>query len=266
MDLIKKSVDQQTFQKVKEGSINKTRSLSRKKIANNFRNILKDSVLGNEYEDALKIAADRFALQDAFEKGVLFRKPSASAKTFDKEFNAFETNVERDAFKIGVFQEIYNDINKIGDNIDLVKKIFNSPDLRQKLIILFGDDLDAREQFIKRLVRESNIAKNTATVIGGSNTAEKVLDAEDAIQSLSDLIVAGTAPTSSAGIRAEASLYNRVRDYASNPTEKRARSVGKILLEQNPQKQQEILDLILQLQKQQKTKAALSEGLLLRNL
>lgn len=264
LDLIKKSVDQQTFQKVKEGSINKTRSLSRKKIANNFRNILKDSVLGNEYEDALKIAADRFALQDAFEKGVMFRKPSASAKAFNKEFNAFETNVERDAFKIGVFQEIYNDINKIGDNIDLVKKIFNSPDLRQKLIILFGDDLDAREQFIKRLVRESNIAKNTATVISGSNTAEKVLDAEDAIQSLSDLIVAGTAPTSSAGIRAEASLYNRVRDYASNPTEKRARSVGKILLEQNPQKQQEILDLILQLQKQQKTKAALSEGLLLR--
>ena len=59
--------------------------------------------------------------------------------------------------------------------------------------------------------------------------------------------------------RAEASLYNRVRDLASNPTEKRARSVGKILLEQNPQRQQEILDLILQLQKQEKTKGILLE-------
>jgi len=259
LDLIKKSADQQTYAKVADRSIDKEMAKNRKKIGNNFRNILKDSVLGGEYKDALSMAADRFALQDAFEKGVMFRKPSTSAKAFNKEFNKLETDIERDAFKVGVFQEIYNEINKVGDNLDLVKKIFNSPDLRQKLIIMFGNDLDAREQFIKRLVRESNISKNTATVIGGSNTAEKVLDAEDAIQSLSDLIVAGTAPTSSAGIRAEASLYNKVRDLASNPTEKRARSIGKILLEQNPQRQQEILDLILQLQKQEKTKGILLE-------
>jgi len=259
LDLIKKSADQQTYAKVADRSIDKEMAKNRKKIGNSFRDILKDSVLGSEYKDALSMAADRFALQDAFEKGVMFRKPSTSAKAFNKEFNKLETDIERDAFKVGVFQEIYNEINKVGDNLDLVKKIFNSPDLRQKLIIMFGNDLDAREQFIKRLVRESNISKNTATVIGGSNTAEKVLDAEDAIQSLSDLIVAGTAPTSSAGIRAEASLYNKVRDLASNPTEKRARSVGKILLEQNPQRQQEILDLILQLQKQEKTKGILLE-------
>ena len=264
LDLIKKSADQQTFAKVADRVIDKEVARNRKKIANNFRNILKNSVLGSEYKDALSMAADRFALQDAFEKGVMFRKPSTSAKAFNKEFNKLNTDIERDAFKVGVFQEIYNEINKVGDNLDLVKKIFNSPDLRQKLIIMFGNDLDAREQFIKRLVRESNISKNTATVIGGSNTAEKVLDAEDAIQSLSDLVVAGTAPTSSAGIRAEASLYNRVRDLASNPTEKRARGVGKILLEQNPQRQQDILDLILELQKQQKTKGILLEQAITR--
>src|SRR5210317_812513 len=256
LDLIKKSADQQTFQKIREGSINKQRSNSRKKIANQFRNLLKDNDVGNEYKDDLGMAADKFALQDAFDKGILFRKPSTNAKNFNKEFNKLNTDIERDAFKIGVFQEIYNDINKIGDNIDLVRRIFDSPDLRQKLNILFGDDINAREQFISRLVRESNISKKTGTVIGGSNTAEKVLDAEDAVQNLSDLTVAGTAPTSSAGIRALASLTTTAKDLVTNPSEKRARSVGKLLLERNPQRQYEILQLIQELQEQSKRRAA----------
>jgi len=57
-----------------------------------------------------------------------------------------------------------------------------------------------------------------------------------------------TAPTSSAGLRAEASLFTKARDIISNPTEKRARKVGKVLLEQNPQKQQEIFELMQQLE------------------
>lgn len=257
LNLIKRSADQQTFQKVREGSINKERARNRKKIANSFRESLKNSVVGSEYKDALSMAADRFALQDAFEKGVMFGKKSTGAKTFNKEFNNLKTDIERDSFKIGVFQNIYNDINKLSDNIDLVKNIFASPDLRQKLTILFGDDINARKQFVNKLVRESNIAVKTGTIIGGSNTAEKVLDAEDAIQALSDIVVAGTAPTSSAGIRAEASLFTQARDIISNPTEKRARATGKLLLEQNPARQQEILDLILRLQKQSKSQALL---------
>jgi hypothetical protein len=264
LDLVKKSVDQQTYAKLADRVIDREVARNRKKIGNDFRNILKDSVIGSEYKDALSMAADRFALQDAFEKGVLFKKPSTSSSAFNKEFSKLNTDIERDAFKIGVFQEIYNEINKVGDNLDLVKKIFNSPDLRQKLTIMFGDDLQAREQFIKRLVREANIAKNTATVIGGSNTAEKVLDAQDALQNLSDLVVAGTAPTSSAGIRAEANLARKVYDNVTNPTEKRARGVGKILLEQNPQRQQEILDLILQLQKQEKSTGILLDQAIIR--
>lgn len=262
LDLIKKSADQQTFQKMRDGSINVQRANSRKKIANKFRNLLKDNVVGSEYKNALNIAADRFSLQEAFDKGVMFKKPSMGAKSFNKEFNKLNSDIERDAFKIGVFQEIYNDINKIGDNIDLVKRIFDSPDLRQKLNILFGNDLTAREQFIGRLVRESNISKKTGTIIGGSNTAEKTLDAQDAVQSISDLVVAGTAPTSSAGIRAEASLLTKAQDIITNPSEKRARDVGKLLLERNPQKQFEILQLIQELQEQAKNNAALQSQFL----
>ena len=248
LDLIKKSADQQTYEKVVSGSLSKERARDRKKLANNFRDLLKESTIGDEYVEVLKLGSDKFALLDAFEKGAISHKPSSSAKAFFNEYNNLKTNVEKDAFKVGVFQEIYNQINKTGDNINLVKKIFDSPDLRQKLSILFENDIDARGQFINKLIRESNISLKTGTIIGGSNTAEKLLDAEDAVQALSDLTVAGTAPTSSAGIRAIATTVNKARDIISNPTEKRARSIGNVLLEQNPQRQQEILELMQQLQ------------------
>ena len=194
LDLIKKSADQTTFQKVRDGSINRQSASSKKKIANNFRNLLKESTLGDEYETALDKAADKFALNDAFEAGVMYHKPSSSAKLFNKQFNSLKTDIEKDAFKIGVFQEMYKDINKAGDSINLVKKIFESPDNRQKLTILFGDNIQARSQFVNRLIRESSIGRNTSLVLGGSNTAEKLFDAEEATQIASDLAVAGTAP------------------------------------------------------------------------
>tara|TARA_R110001606_G_scaffold146250_1_gene286225 strand:+ start:1029 stop:3191 length:2163 start_codon:yes stop_codon:yes gene_type:complete len=253
LDLIKKSADQTTFQKIRDGSINRQSANSKKKIANNFRNLLKESTLGDEYETALDKAADKFSLNDAFEAGVMYHKPSTSAKIFNKQFNSLKTDIEKDAFKIGVFQQMYQDINKAGDSINLVKKIFESPDNRQKLTILFGDDIEARSQFVNRLVRESSIGRNTSLVLGGSNTAEKLFDAEEATQIASDLAVAGTAPLSSAGIRANASLTMKAKSYLENPLESTARRTGNILLEQNPTKQVEILNEVLRLQKQLKT-------------
>ena len=182
----------------------------------------------------------------------MYHKPSASAKLFNKQFNSLKTDIEKDAFKIGVFQEMYKDINKAGDSINLVKKIFESPDNRQKLTILFGEDIEARTQFINRLVRESNIGRNTSLVLGGSNTAEKLFDADEAAQIASDLAVGGGSPGSSAGIRAITNLGIKARSYLENPLESTARRTGDILLEQNPTKQVEILDEVLRLQKQLK--------------
>ena len=76
-------------------------------------------------------------MKDAFDLGSTFQKPSATAEMFEKQFEKFKTNSEKDAFRIGVFQEIVKDINKISDNQDLVKKIFFTPDLRKKYLFCF---------------------------------------------------------------------------------------------------------------------------------
>lgn len=256
LDLIKRVADQKTYQQVIKGSINKQMAGPRKTIANNFRNLLKDSVNGDEYISALNQAADSFALKDAYDLGVKFKKPSATAVSFDKQFTKFKTNAEQDAFRIGVFEEILKDINRMSDSQDIVKKIFSSPDTQQKISILFSGNEEARDQFINKLVREANILKNTQKVTGGSNTAEKIFDADQLSQSISDAIVAINEPTGAAGIRSQFSLGTKARDLISNPLERTSRSAGNVLLEQNPNKQLEILRLMQQLEQTGKIKNA----------
>jgi len=257
LDLIKRVADQKTFQQVVKGSINKQMAGPRKTIANNFRNLLKDSVNGDEYISALNQAADGFALKEAYDLGIKFKKPSATAISFDKQFTKFATNAEQDAFRIGVFEEILKDINRMSDSQDVVKKIFNSPDTQQKISILFSGNEEARDQFINKLVREANILRNTQKVTGGSNTAEKLFDADQVGQTMSDLAVAGSGNvTDSAAIRAIFGLGTKARDLISNPLEKTSRSAGNVLLEQNPNKQLEILRLMQQLEQTGKIKNA----------
>lgn len=256
LDLIKREADQKTFQQVMKGSINKQMAGPRKTIANNFRNLLKESVEGDEYVSALNQAADSFALKDAYDLGVKFKKPSATAVSFNKQFTKFKTNAEQDAFRIGVFEEILKDINRMSDSQDVVKKIFSSPDTQQKISILFSGNEEARDQFINKLVREANILRNTQKVTGGSNTAEKLFDADQAAQAASDIVVGVNEPTGAAGIRALFGLGTKARDIISNPLERTSRNVGNVLLEQNPNKQLEILRLMQQLEQTGKIKDA----------
>lgn len=256
LDLIKREADQKTFQQVMKGSINKQMAGPRKTIANNFRNLLKESVEGDEYVSALNQAADSFALKDAYDLGVKFKKPSATAVSFNKQFTKFKTNAEQDAFRIGVFEEILKDINRMSDSQDVVKKIFSSPDTQQKISILFSGNEEARDQFINKLVREANILRNTQKVTGGSNTAEKLFDADQAAQAASDIVVGVNEPTGAAGIRALFGLGTKAKDIISNPLERTSRNVGNVLLEQNPNKQLEILRLMQQLEQTGKIKDA----------
>lgn len=251
LDMIKRAADQRTYQKVREGTIDKQMSGPRKKIANNFRDLLKESAEGEEYVTALNQASNRFELKEAFDLGVKFHKPSATVGTFEKIFNSLKSNAEKDAFRVGIFQEISKKINKTGDNQDLVKQILMSPDLRQKINILFSGNPSAKDQFVNKLVRESNIGRNTQTITGGSNTTEKLMDSAEMMNALENIAIVGQQPTSSAGFRAMGSLGAQGYDYLTNPLGKAARRTGEVLMESDPAKQIEMLRLMEQLANQQ---------------
>ena len=258
LDMVKRVADQSTYKKVRDGTIDKQMAGPRRQIANNFREKLKQSVDGDEYETVLSEAADNFSLKEAYDFGSQFGKGSATAKAFAKKFSNLKSESEKDAFRVGVFQELISSINKVSDSQDLVKKIFASPDLRQKVSILFGDDKAAMKNYTDKLVREAEILRTSQTVSGGSNTTEKLFDADQVANTFSDLAVASSGnPTDSAAIRSIFNLGTKARDIIANPLEKTSRNVGNMLLEQGPNRQMEILKLMQQLEKTGQLKNAL---------
>jgi len=251
LDIIKREADQITYQKaIREGSLSPSAARINKKLAKNFRDLLKQSVKGSEYNTALKKGADKFALTEAFEKGTKYTKPS-SITEFEKQFNTLKTNAEKDAFRVGTFQQILKEIETVGDNIDLVKRIFEKPALRKKIAVMFTGNPKARDQFVNKLVRESNINRNVQKVVGGSPTADKAFDANELMNAMENIAIMANQPTSSAGFRAGGSLSMKAKDLLSNPLEQRSKEIGELLLERNPNRQLEMLELIKELQRKQ---------------
>ena len=250
LDQIKRAVDRKTFNLQTTTSVQKIGPdvvSSRKNVANQFREILKDSTKGGEYTTVLAKSADKFALNDAFKLGQQLQKRSTKGSDFKKSFNALSTDAEKDAFRIGVFQSISNQINSLGDNTNLAKKLLDSPDIRAKINVLFSGNDEAKKLFIQRLMREDKIAKTNQLVLGGSNTAEKTADA-GLLQPLIDLLIATEGPGSSAGVRAAGATTERVKGSLFDPLGSRANSLQNILLESSPERQKDIINLMKQLQ------------------
>ena len=116
---------------------------------------------------------------------------------------------------------------------------------------MFTGNPEAREQFVNKLVRESKINMNVQKVTGGSNTADKAVDANDIMNTMENLAIISNQPTSSAGVRAGGNLGMKAWDLLTNPTSSQARIMGNKLLETNPNKQLELLELMKELQRKQ---------------
>jgi hypothetical protein len=253
LDLIKRAADSKTYN-LKTSSVGSEKITSaaannRQKIANNFRNLLKGSVGGDEYVTVLNNASDRFSLIKAYELAPKLQKQSVKSKFFKTAFGNLKNEAERDAFRLGVFKELTDEINSIGDNIDLAKKLLNSPNVRNKIDILFVGNEEAKEVFLRRLIRESKIAQTAQTVLGGSNSAEKLTDAGDRLTALTDAIVGLRDPGSSAGLRGQEATVSRVRDAIFDPEGKQRNALLDVFLNQNPNRQQQIFQAMTQAQR-----------------
>jgi hypothetical protein len=258
LDQIKRSADGTTFalkRATDRSKITSREAGNRKNIANQFRDLLKNSVNGDEYADALSQAADNFALKEAYELG---QKSKVLSKTktgnvFSQEYENLKTTVEKDAFKMGVFNNILDGINAMTDSSNLAEKLTNNPALRDKIQILFSGT-DGFEGFINRLGREDQIAQTGKDVLRG--TSQQFGDDRGGfLQFLSDLFVAGSEPTGSAGIRSQAKIAGQTRDILFDTGTKNQKAFQDIMLSQDPKKQQDILKLMKQLQKTQISEA-----------
>lgn len=244
LDQMKRVADNKIFSNVKLKGLQKQQANLQKGVVSDFRNLVKNSANGNEYKNALANASDKLSLNEAFEDGMKMAKSAAKGEQFKKALNKLESPAEKDAFRIGVFQEIQSDIVQAKDNVDLIKRLLESPALRSKLEGLFEGEPKALENFTNKLVREAKIQLTARKVVGGSDTAEKLEDVSNLEKMLTDIAVSGAQSEQTRRGFIEPAI--RLGTRAFTP---KAEQVGELLLTRDPRRQQQVLEAMQKLQK-----------------
>jgi hypothetical protein len=111
-----------------------------------------------ELLDATKLGQD-FYKQTAAEASRTFAKLSPS---------------EQEAYKVGALDAVKTKIQTAKDTADIRKRIFGSPEERQRVSSLFPDDATFK-QFEKDMMTESMMRKTQEKILGNSATAERQL-------------------------------------------------------------------------------------------
>lgn len=243
LDQMKRVADDKIFSKVKIKGLGKQQADLQKSVVREFRDLLKKNADGDDYKTALSSAADKLSLNDAFNDGVKMAKSSVKQDQFEKAINKLDTPAEKDAFRIGVFQEMQKSIVEAKDNVDLIKRLLDSPSLRSKLQALFVGEDKALEAFINKLKREAKIQLTASKIAGESKTADKLQDAVNLEKLITDVAISGTGSEAT-----QRTLFEPAIRIGTKMFTPKAKDVGELLLTTDPNRQRQILQAMKNLQ------------------
>lgn len=173
LDYMKQGLDDVIDSRMRAGKMGR-------KEARALRNRL-DQVLAEadkqvpEYGKARQLYAGPSRLNDALEEGRDFLKQDSRVTASDL---ARKTDSEREMYRIGGMDAIRQEMEKAQDGADLTRRLFGSPDKRQKLKVLFPDEKSFNE-FAKSVEQEAKMVKTSRTILGGSPTARIAAELSD---------------------------------------------------------------------------------------
>ena len=194
LDYIKRGLDDVLYTGKMPGSgIGKTEIGKLKQRRNEFVGVI-DEAGPASYREARKAFAGPTEVMDAIEQGQKFTKvdPRQLRKTYDDLSPA-----EQEGFRIGVYDNIRETIDKGTDGHDILRRVWSSKQKRDQLAAFIGPD--AFEDLQSRLVREKVIRETDTTMMGGSQTMRRTLaqreleGEEELVQSVVNRGLGGTA-------------------------------------------------------------------------
>lgn len=124
-----------------------------------------DSIAPAEYQQARQIYSGTTSIIDAVEQGKNFF--SLDARELKKTYDALSP-AEKDGFAVGAYDAIKGRIQSGGDGVDQVRRTFGSPEKRDQIRVLIGDD--AFTTLESQLAREKAIRTTDVKLTGGSQT------------------------------------------------------------------------------------------------
>jgi hypothetical protein len=182
------------------------------------------------YKQARKVYAGDMEVLDAMRDGrTKFNGMNNKevAKLFDKMGQA-----ERDAFRTGAIQSIYDKIMVPSGNINSALRLIGSPEYTAKLKELF-DSPDQFDLFKSALEREAQLYAQSSKILGGSATARRT-SAREAFEEPSGTgAFIGDVITSVSPVGALTNLVARIARSATM-TDDTAKEVSKMLMSSDP--------------------------------
>jgi hypothetical protein len=204
---------------------------SRGRAINNLRSTLLRELdgLNPDYASARRVFAGHSEMLDAVNLGRRFA--NGDIDMVSRRFNELSPS-EQDMFRVGAVREIRRTIDKSQDGADIYRRIFGSPEKRERIRLLFRDprEYDAFN-WIMNLERETT--RTTRMVIGGSPTARIQAEQNDLISGALEDAVRGNGLVSMAR-NAAVRMISRARGI----NEDSAASIADYLFSQNPQNSQ----------------------------
>lgn len=195
--------------------------------------------LNPKYAEARQVWAGAMELEDAVKAG-----GEAITKRLDPEglariYGGLSPS-ERPAFRIGVVDALKKVIGEGGDGRNKVLALFGTPNARDRLAAVLGEDEFAR--LAKFMGFEKAMSKAQGKIAGNSLTAERMADDAGLNKGAVDLLT--TAITNPKG--AVGNLIRKGIGYTQGLNEQSASSIVKKMTETDPTKLRAILDMLKQ--------------------
>lgn len=146
---------------------------SLKKLRGAFVKVLDDAV--PEYKNARDVFAGHTAMKDALEEGrKLYRTPPALAERMLRDMSASE----REMYRKGAIEAFFDRVEGLGSGSDIARRVGDKTLDKKRMRLLFEDDA-AYDQFRTLLGHEAWMAHSRNTVLGNSQTADKLMEIAD---------------------------------------------------------------------------------------
>lgn len=242
LDYVKRGLDDVLYTGKVKGSIGGTERTKILEAQQGFLGTLDELV--PTYQQARAAWAGPTAMKEALEAGADITKMSASQlqQTIGRMAPA-----EMEQFKIGALGAIRENMRKASDGRDLVKQVYGSPDKRDILRALVGEDQFADLE--QRFMREKAIRRTDDTIRGNSKTAERtagMADLEADTTVLNSVMQRGP-------LRGPLEYMLRSGTGVAQPT---ADALAPMLFSTNPKMQQQTLQQLIDLDRVMRQRAA----------
>ena len=194
------------------------------------------------YRAANKQFADNASLKRAYDVGFDFNKTPEGqlAKKVSKMSSS-----EKEALRVGLVSQIEEMASKTGDATDFVKTVFGTPRRRAALRLSF-DSADQFERFEKMMKVQADKMRTQRKVFGGSDTAERLMQAGDAGIDPSSIYGIGARAAAGDVTGAAGMALGQGVSRLQGMNAKSASKISEMIFNADPVTQRQILEQLMQ--------------------